>query len=84
MSNTLPALMPMRSPTCGVRLVQEIVFYSIPTEKEATAGIKPELLKRFPSGHEETIKKVLLLDVDKVTLKWYAGGRRGLVETQDA
>lgn len=45
---------------------QEILFYSIPSEKEIAGGAKPELLKRFPSGHEETVTKILLLDVDKV------------------
>lgn len=45
---------------------QEICFYNIPTEKESKAGAKPELLKRFPSGHEEPVTKILLLDVDRV------------------
>lgn len=45
---------------------QEVCFYNIPTEKESKAGAKPELLKRFPSGHEELVTKILLLDVDKV------------------
>lgn len=46
--------------------MQEICFYNIPTEKESKAGAKPELLKSFPSGHEELVTKILLLDVDKV------------------
>lgn len=45
---------------------QEICFYNIPTEKEGRAGAKPELLKSFPSGHEELVTKILLLDVDRV------------------
>lgn len=51
--------------TKHVRL-QEISFYNIPTEKESKAGAKPELLKSFPSGHEELVTKILLLDVDRV------------------
>ena len=46
--------------------IQEICFYNIPTEKESKAGAKPELLKSFPSGHEELVTKILLLDVDRV------------------
>lgn len=42
------------------------MFYAIPTEKEASGGAKPEFLKRFPSGHEEPVTKIVLLDVDKV------------------
>lgn len=45
---------------------QEICFYNIPTDKESKAGAQPELLKSFPSGHEELVTKILLLDVDRV------------------
>ena len=47
---------------------QEICFYLIPTEKENAAGVKPELMKTFPSGHEEPVTKIVLLDVDRVRL----------------
>lgn len=47
---------------------QEIRFYQIPTEKENAAGVKPELMKAFPSGHEEPVTKIVLLDVDRVGL----------------
>ena len=60
------------SPSERIRLLpdravsQELMFYSIPTEKEIAVGRKPDLLKRLPSGHEEPVTKILLLDVDKV------------------
>lgn len=52
---------------CHELRAQEICFYNIPTEKESRAGAKPELLKSFPSGHEETVTNIILLDVDKVS-----------------
>ena len=45
---------------------QEICFYLIPSEKEIAGGVKPELMKTFPSGHEEPVTKIVLLDVDRV------------------
>lgn len=48
---------------------QDILFYSIPTEKEIAGDGKPELLKQFPSGHAEPVTKILLLDIDKVGLE---------------
>lgn len=50
---------------CATDKSREILFYSIPTEKEVSAGVKPELMKRFNSGHGEPVKKILLFDVDK-------------------
>ncbi|CAN0109004.1 unnamed protein product, partial [Scytosiphon promiscuus] len=50
---------------CATAKSREICFYNIPTEKESKAGAKPELLKSFPSGHEEPVTKILLLDVDR-------------------
>ncbi|CBJ33400.1 conserved unknown protein [Ectocarpus siliculosus] len=51
---------------CATAKSKEICFYTIPTEKESKAGGgKVELLKSFPSGHEEPVTKILLLDVDK-------------------
>ncbi|CAM9281350.1 unnamed protein product [Pylaiella littoralis] len=50
---------------CATAKSREICFYNIPTEKESKAGVKPELLKSFPSGHEELITKIILLDVDR-------------------
>ncbi|CAM9370706.1 unnamed protein product [Ascophyllum nodosum] len=50
---------------CASAKSRELMFYSIPTEKEIAVGRKPDLLKRLPSGHEEPVTKILLLDVDK-------------------
>eukprot|EP00903_Cladosiphon_okamuranus_P009693 g9222.t1 len=50
---------------CATAKSREICFYNIPTEKESKAGAKPGLLKSFPSGHEEQVTKILLLDVDR-------------------
>ncbi|CAN0107386.1 unnamed protein product, partial [Laminaria digitata] len=50
---------------CATAKSREICFYLIPTEKENAAGVKPELMKAFPSGHEEPVTKIVLLDVDR-------------------
>ncbi|CAM9124805.1 unnamed protein product [Sphacelaria rigidula] len=50
---------------CATDKSREILFYSIPTEKEVAAGVKPEMMKRFNSGHLEPVTKILLFDVDK-------------------
>lgn len=58
---------------------QEILFYSIPTEKEVAAGVKPEMMKRFNSGHLEPVTKILLFDVDKVGKRFAEGTRTMLI-----
>ena len=59
----IPARVTSRPPAL---VSKEICFYTIPTEKETAAGVKPELMKTFSSGHEEPVTKIVLLDVDRV------------------